>query len=71
MRDMNIVEKLQLGHINIYSQKKSIFIIEIFFYIFFTKCLILSFFISLKVFVLGPCHHLYMEGCGISSLDEY
>lgn len=27
--------------------------------------------LSLKVFLLGPCHHAYMEGCGISSLSVY
>jgi AmmeMemoRadiSam system protein B len=25
----------------------------------------------LRVFLLGPCHHVYMKGCGLSSLKTY
>ena len=28
-------------------------------------------FISLTIFLMGPCHKIYMDGCGLSSLKEY
>lgn len=36
--------------------------------------LVLSFsiyFLSLRVFLLGPSHHVYMKGIGLSSLKVY
>ncbi|EAR99554.4 AmmeMemoRadiSam system protein B (macronuclear) [Tetrahymena thermophila SB210] len=26
---------------------------------------------NLRVFLLGPCHHIYMNGCGISGLEKF
>lgn len=25
----------------------------------------------LRIFLLGPCHHVYIRGCGLSSLKVY
>lgn len=25
----------------------------------------------LRVFLLGPCHHTYIKGCGLSKLKSY
>lgn len=66
MRVMTIVGLRLVGVINIWNQKKSISEKNN------TKNKSKNLFIySLRVFLLGPCHHVYMQGLGLSSLQVY